>query len=97
MKKKLSTQRRICKPISIAYFNKKKKKYFVKRFVLGLLKGNQSFINDPKNDTVEIVSTDWKPVIEVGRVIIGAGKPGERELYGLHPQWEQEILFFTAV
>ena len=35
------------KPISIAYFNKKKKKYFVKRFVLGLLKGNQSFINDP--------------------------------------------------
>ena len=53
------------KPISIAYFNKKKKKYFVKRFVLGLLKGNQSFINDPKNDTVEIVSTDWKPVIEV--------------------------------
>ena len=53
------------KPISVAYFNKKKKKYFVKRFVLGLLKGNQSFINDPKNDTVEIVSTDWKPVIEV--------------------------------
>ena len=53
------------KPISIAYFNKKKKKYFVKRFILGLLKGNQSFINDPKNDTVEIVSTDWKPVIEV--------------------------------
>jgi len=53
------------KPISIAYFNKKKKKYFVKRFILGLLKGNQSFINDPKNDTVEIVSTDWKPVVEV--------------------------------
>ena len=53
------------KPISIAYFNKKKKKYFVKRFVLGLLKGNQSFINNPKNDIVEIVSTDWKPVIEV--------------------------------
>ena len=28
-------------------------------------KGNQSFINDSKNDTIEIVSTDWKPVIEV--------------------------------
>ena len=26
---------------------------------------NKNFINDPKNDTVEIVSTDWKPVIEV--------------------------------
>jgi len=53
------------KPISVAYFNKKKKKYFVKRFVLGLLRGNQSFILDVKNDTIEIVSTDWKPVIEV--------------------------------
>ena len=53
------------KPISVAYFNKKKKKYFVKRFVLGLLRGNQSFILDIKNDTIEIISTDWKPVIEV--------------------------------
>ena len=53
------------KPITVAYYNKSKKKYFVKRFILGLLKGNQSFINDTKNDTVEIISTDWKPVIEV--------------------------------
>ena len=53
------------KPITVAYYNKSKKKYFVKRFILGLLKGNQSFVNDTKNDTVEIISTDWKPVIEV--------------------------------
>ena len=53
------------KPITVAYYNKSKKKYFVKRFILGLLKGNQSFVNDAKNDTVEIISTDWKPVIEV--------------------------------
>jgi len=53
------------KPITVAYYNKSKKKYFVKRFILGLLKGNQSFVNDAKNDTVEIISTDWKPLIEV--------------------------------
>mgnify|MGYP003326583478 FL=1 len=53
------------KPITVAYYNKSKKKYFVKRFILGLLKGNQSFVNDAKNDNVEIISTDWKPVIEV--------------------------------
>ncbi len=53
------------KPISVAYFNKKKKKYFVKRFILGLLKGKQSFISNHKDDVVEIVSTDWKPLIEV--------------------------------
>jgi len=53
------------KPITVAYYNKSKKKYFVKRFILGLLKGNQSFVSDAKNDNVEIISTDWKPVIEV--------------------------------
>ena len=53
------------KPITVAYYNKFKKKYFVKRFILGLLKGNQSFVSDAKNDNVEIISTDWKPVIEV--------------------------------
>ena len=53
------------KPISVVYFNKKKKKYYVKRFLLGALKGTQNFIDDSKNSTVEIVSYDWKPVIEV--------------------------------
>ena len=53
------------KPISVIYFNKKRKKFFVKRFLLGLLKGTQAFTDDSKNNTVEIVSTDWKPVIEI--------------------------------
>ena len=53
------------KPISVVYFNKKKKKYYVKRFLLGVLKGTQNFIDDSKNSTVEIVSYDWKPVVEV--------------------------------
>ena len=53
------------KPISVVYFNKKKKKYYVKRFLLGVLKGTQNFIDDSKNSTIEIVSYDWKPVIEV--------------------------------
>ena len=53
------------KPISVVYFNKMRKKYFVKRFSLGLLKGTQTYTEGSKSDTVEIVSTDWKPVIEV--------------------------------
>ncbi len=32
---------------------------------MGLLKGNQTFISNHKDDVVEIVSTDWKPLIEV--------------------------------
>ena len=53
------------KPISVVYFNKMRKKYFVKRFSLGLLKGTQTYTEGSKSDTVEIVSTDWKPVVEV--------------------------------
>ena len=53
------------KPVSVVYFNKKRKKYFVKRFSLGLLKGTQTYTEGSKSDIVEIVSTDWKPVVEV--------------------------------
>ena len=34
---------------------------------------------------IEFVQLD-----EIGRVVIEAGKTGERELYGLHPQWERD-------
>ena len=34
-------------------------------FGLGLLKGTQTYTEGSKSDIVEIVSTDWKPVVEV--------------------------------
>ena len=53
------------KPISVVYFNTKKNIYFIKRFVLGVLKGEQKYVDVSRNIQVELVSTDWKPVIEL--------------------------------
>ena len=53
------------KPISVVYFNTKKNIYFIKRFVLGVLKGEQKYVDISRNIQVELVSTDWKPVIEL--------------------------------
>ena len=53
------------RPVSVVYFNTKKNMYFIKRFVLGVLKGEQKYIDVSRNVQVELVSTDWKPVIEL--------------------------------
>ncbi|MBL6591284.1 MAG: DNA gyrase/topoisomerase IV subunit A [Flavobacteriaceae bacterium] len=53
------------RPISVVYFNTKKNIYFIKRFVLGVLKGEQKYIDVSRNIQVELVSTDWKPVVEL--------------------------------
>ncbi len=53
------------KPITVIYHNQKKKKYFVKRFVIGVTKGTQNYIEKSKDIITEIVLTDWKPMIEV--------------------------------
>ena len=62
------------RPISVVYFNIKKNIYFIKRFVLGVLKGEQKYVDVSRNIQVELVSTDWKPVIELviknGKVLI---------------------------
>ena len=53
------------RPISVVYFNTKKNIYYIKRFVLGVLKGEQKYVDISRNIQVELVSTDWKPVIEL--------------------------------
>ena len=53
------------RPISVVYFNAKKNIYFIKRFVLGVLKGEQKYVDVSRNIQVELVSTDYKPVIEL--------------------------------
>jgi len=64
------------RPISVVYFNTKKNIYFIKRFVLGVLKGEQKYVDISRNIQVELVSTDWKPVIEL---IVKNGKELTRD------------------
>ena len=53
------------KPFTIIYNNLKKKKYFIKRFIVGVTKGTQNYIEKSKDIITEIVLTDWKPMIEI--------------------------------
>ena len=53
------------KPISAIYFDGNKERYFVKRFLAGIQKVDQQFIPAGSKIQLEMVSSDWKPVIEV--------------------------------
>ena len=53
------------KPISVVYFNGQKDCYFVKRFLAGSQNNDQKFIPDESKVQLELVSTEWKPVIEL--------------------------------
>ena len=53
------------KPLSVVYFEGKKQRYFVKRFLIENENRQDKFISDHKDSFLEIISTDWKPVIEV--------------------------------
>ena len=53
------------KPVTIIYNNLKKKKYFIKRFIIGVTRGTQNYIEKSKDIITEIVLTDWKPMIEI--------------------------------
>ncbi len=51
------------KPVTAAYYEKEKKKYFVKRFLIDDLKKEEVFI--PENAQLLQISYDWKPVWEL--------------------------------
>ena len=53
------------KPISVLYFNRQKDCYFVKRFLAGNQNNDQKFIPEGSKIQLELVSTDWRPVIEL--------------------------------
>ena len=53
------------KPISVVHFNGKKQRFFVKRFLIENENRHESFISNHKDSFLELISTDWKPVIEV--------------------------------
>ena len=53
------------KPISAIYFDGTKEKYFVKRFLIENENKEEVFISSHASSTLEIVSTDWRPVVEI--------------------------------
>ena len=53
------------KPLSAVYFDGDRERYFIKRFKVGAQKVDQRFIPNKPKTQLELVSTDWKPVIEV--------------------------------
>ena len=53
------------KPLSVVHFDGKKQRFFVKRFLIENENRHESFITDHKESFLELISTDWKPVIEV--------------------------------
>ena len=53
------------KPISVLYFNGHKDCYFVKRFIAGNQNNDQKFIPEGSKIQLELVSTDWRPVVEL--------------------------------
>ena len=53
------------KPISAIYFNGVKGRYFIKRFTAGSQNTDQKFIPDGSKVQLEMISTEWKPVIEI--------------------------------
>ena len=53
------------KPLSVVYFDGKKQRFFVKRFLVENENKHEKFITEHKDSFLELISTDWKPVIDV--------------------------------
>lgn len=53
------------KPVSAVYYNGRKKQYYVKRFLIEKTSKETRFIDQHRQSFLELVSTDWRPVIQV--------------------------------
>ncbi|WP_274474299.1 DNA gyrase/topoisomerase IV subunit A [Mangrovimonas aestuarii] len=53
------------KPISCVYFDGDKERFYVKRFLVENENKEEVVITDHEKSYLEIISTDWKPVVEV--------------------------------
>ena len=64
------------KPISAIYYDGNKERYFVKRFFAGIQKVDQQFVPSGSKNQLEMVSSDWKPVVEI---IFSKTSKGQKE------------------
>ena len=53
------------KPISAIYFDGNKKNYYVKRFLVDNNLSRFNFITNHKDSYLELISSDWRPQIEI--------------------------------
>ena len=53
------------KPVTAIYFNLIKKAYYIKRFLVDNTMSKFSFINENQQSELELVSTDWRPQVEI--------------------------------
>ncbi|WP_111682670.1 DNA gyrase/topoisomerase IV subunit A [Winogradskyella tangerina] len=53
------------KPISAIYYDGEKERYYVKRFLIENEGREESFISSHPDSQLEIVSTEWRPMVEV--------------------------------
>ena len=53
------------KPLSAIYFDGEKEKYYVKRFLIESENKEELFISDHPKSVLELISTDWRPLIEI--------------------------------
>jgi len=53
------------KPLSAIYFEGEKDRYYVKRFLIENENKEELFISEHPKSFLELVSTDWRPVVEI--------------------------------
>lgn len=53
------------KPISAIYFDGAKERYYIKRFLIENENKEELFISEHPKSVLELVSTDWRPVVEL--------------------------------
>ena len=53
------------KPVAAIYFDGDKERYYVKRFLIAHENKEERFITEHPKSQLELVTTDWRPVVEV--------------------------------
>ncbi|MCM4166216.1 DNA gyrase subunit A [Arenibacter antarcticus] len=53
------------KPLSAVYYEGEKERFYVKRFLIETENKEEKFISEHQKSYLELVTTDWKPVIEL--------------------------------
>jgi topoisomerase-4 subunit A len=53
------------KPLSVIYFDGEKERYYVKRFLVENANKEETIVRDHSSVRLELVSTDWKPQVEL--------------------------------
>ncbi len=67
------------KPVTCVYFNPAKGHYFVKRFLVELTDKKVYFVPDEEGNTLHLVSTDYRPVLQVDYNNEGVKKPVDNQ------------------